>query len=100
MGRKCYWQQVKPAVKELPRYQILVSNAYDIYLGQDLGQSHGLFKFLHPATFFLDTQSRVTTRPIPYLHQTSSVLRRSPLELLSAVDQYCWNNLLHLQLSY
>ena len=24
----------------------------------------------------------VTTRPIPYLHQTSSVLRRSPLELL------------------
>ena len=25
----------------------------------------------------------VTTRPIPYLRQTSSVLRRSPLELLS-----------------
>ena len=25
----------------------------------------------------------VTIRPIPYLHQTSSVLRRSPLEVLS-----------------
>ena len=36
----------------------------------------------------------VTTRPMPYLHQTSSVLRRSPLELLSIT----WNNLLHLQL--
>ena len=29
------------------------------------------------------SRSLVTTRPIPYLHQTSSVLRRSPLELLS-----------------
>ena len=27
----------------------------------------------------------VTTRPIPYLHQTSSVLRKSPLELLSVL---------------
>ena len=27
--------------------------------------------------------SLVTARPIPYVHQTSSVLRRSPLELLS-----------------
>ena len=38
----------------------------------------------------------VTTRPIPYLHQTSSVLGRSPLELFSIT----WNNLLHVQLSY
>ena len=34
----------------------------------------------------------VTTRPISYLHQTSSVLRRLPLELLSVT----WNNLLQL----
>ena len=27
----------------------------------------------------------VTTRPIPYLYQTSSVLRKSPLELLSVL---------------
>ena len=27
----------------------------------------------------------VITRPIPYLHQTSSVLRKSPLELLSVL---------------
>ena len=27
----------------------------------------------------------VTTRPIPYLHQTSSVLGKSPLELLSVI---------------
>ena len=27
----------------------------------------------------------VTTRPIPYIHETSSVLRRSPLELLSVL---------------
>ena len=38
----------------------------------------------------------VTTRPIPYVHQTSSVLRRSALKLLSVT----WNNLLHLQLRY
>ena len=29
------------------------------------------------------TKTLVTTRPIPYVHQTSSVLRKSPLELLS-----------------
>ena len=30
----------------------------------------------------------VTTRPIPYLHQTSSVLRKSLLELLSVLLEY------------
>ena len=35
----------------------------------------------------------VTSRPIPYLHQTSSVFMRSPIKLLSV-----WNNLLNLQL--
>ena len=34
------------------------------------------------------------------LHQTSSVLRRSPLELLQSHAKCCWNNLLNLQLTY
>ena len=38
---------------------------------------------LQNRTFFSSytTGSLVTTRPIPYLHRTSSVLRKSPLEI-------------------
>ena len=38
---------------------------------------------MHITPPFTAEGSLVTTRLIPYLHQTSSVLRRSPLELLS-----------------
>ena len=47
-------------------------------------------------------QLKTSTESIPafyiysYAYQTSSVFRRSPLELLSV----SWNNLLNLQLSY
>ena len=45
----------------------------------------------------LGVSTLVTTRLIPYINQTSSVLRGSPLELLIVIMM---NNLLHLQHCY
>ena len=47
--------------------------------------TYGINVHAHPygaCVFLTDSKTLVTTRPIPYLHQTSSVLRKSPLELL------------------
>ena len=46
---------------------------------EQLSFSNGVFKRLAVQI------PLVTTRLIPYLHQTSSILRKSPLELLSAL---------------
>ena len=42
-----FWQQLKPAVI-VPRYDMLKSIFYDIYLGQDLNLGQDLGKKLHP----------------------------------------------------
>ena len=42
-----FWQRVKPAVI-VPRYDMLKSISYDIYLGQDLNLGQDLGHDLHP----------------------------------------------------
>ena len=42
-----FWQRVKPLVI-VPRYDMLKSISYDIYLGQDLNLDQDLGQNLHP----------------------------------------------------
>ena len=46
-----FWQRVKPAVI-VPRYDMLKSISYDIYLGQDLNLDQDLDQNLHPPNIF------------------------------------------------
>ena len=68
-----FWQLVKPAVI-VPMYDMLKSNSYVKYLGQDLGQDQGLFKNLHPAkTSWIHDVNKTcflhVTKYFPFLHK-------------------------------